>query len=116
MTQHGRRRHAITIQRRTNARQLDTGELYPENNPLAWTDLAIDVPCEIKVVTGAGGERIRGIQIEAGIISAIETQYRDDVTPLMRVVYNGREMNITRVIDPHGRRRSIMILCSEVKI
>ena len=118
MGQHGKRRHYVTIQKRTNARDPESRELYPENDDRAWEDYAIEVPGELAAVggVGGGGERIRNVQMEAGEDSFFITQYRDDISPLMRIIYNGRILNVKRVFDRFGKRREIIIGLREVTI
>ena len=65
-----------------------------------------------------GGEKVRGVMIEAGITSLVTVRWRADIKPSMRLVYQSnlagvRVLNISRAIDPDGRKTELMLLCEE---
>lgn len=68
--------------------------------------------CEVLSV--GGGERVRGVQIEAGIDTVVAMRFRNDLDPTMQIVHDGRSLNIVRASDPDGRRRELIVQCKEL--
>lgn len=77
-----------------------------------WKAVFRNVRCEIKSV--GGGERIWGLQMEAGITSAVRMHYHDGVSAKMRLNKQGRLLNIVRAADPDGIRKWLICQCQEV--
>ena len=103
-------RHRVTI-RKPNANQDETGQPIED-----WaTDggvIARNVPAAFQAVSG--GERTRGIQIEAGETALFSFRYRSDVTTEMRIYKGSEAWNILRAIDPDGKR--IRLLCTASRV
>lgn len=98
--------------------QRDTG---PDDNPQPsfTTTVYRDVPCEIRPV--AGGERIRGRQIEGAVEYVVEMHQLDDLTsPEYRLsvtggFHRGKVLNIKRILPTvfNGRAIKLVIDCTE---
>ena len=83
-----------------------------ETNP-TYAVLAGNLAAEVMETTG--GEYVRGRQIEAGIAAVIRIRWRSDITPVMRVRYGTRYLNILSAIDRTGTRSELEITCKEVQ-
>ena len=78
-----------------------------------WATLAGPVVLPAKVESVAGGETIRGRQVSAVAQVMFTIRYRSDITTQMRVLWDGRTLNIVRASDPYGDRRELRIECKE---
>ena len=102
----GRLRHCIDIQKPT-ATADSSGQMVE-----AWTSyVAQNVPAEILGV--AGGETMRGRQVDADATSMVTIRWRDDVNPTHRIKYGSRTLNIISAYDPTGDRVELQIQCRE---
>jgi len=103
-------RHRVTI-RKPNATQDEGGQPIED-----WVSdngvIARNVPAAFTAVTG--GERTRGIQIEAGETALFTLRWRDDVDVTMRLYQGSIAWNILRAVDPDGRRVRLLCTCSRV--
>lgn len=101
----GKLRHRITLQSKVTVK--DPEGIVTET----WTDVA---------TVWAAVEPIRGREyFQAAAVNAENTvrfriRYRSGITPVMRVVYNGRTFNVQSVIDVDERYREIQLMCQEV--
>lgn len=79
------------------------------NNADDWRPLVAAWPCE--VLTGGGGERIRGRQVSANTTHVLigDPAAVTEVRPEDRVTISGRVYNITAVYDPDGLGREYRI-------
>lgn len=106
----GDMRHKVTI-RKPNATQDGAGQPIED-----WTSeagvVARNVPAAMQHV--GGGERARGIQIEAGETVLFTLRFRDDVDTTMRLYHGSTAWNIMRAIDPDGRRIRLLCTCGRV--
>ena len=98
MIRSGRLDKRITIQRKTTTPN-DYGELIE-----TWVDLvtvwAIYLPAR-------GSERFAAQQQIAEIDTVFRIRYRQGVTAMDRIVYNGRTYDIKAVVDMCGRKDGI---------
>ena len=101
----------VRIEQRTNAKE-ENNELFPETDPRAWSILVDDVPAEIRTVTG--GERIRGMTVEANVTTLVRIVFREDVTVLNRILHGSRILNIERATDVDGTRMYLTCQCREI--
>lgn len=88
-----------------------------ETNP-SYVALVRNVPAEVVETGGSqygGSEYVRGRQIEAGVDTVVTIRHRSDVTPVMRLKYGSRYLNITRVYDPTGTSAVLVLNCKEVQ-
>lgn len=92
-------RDRVRIEYRTDAASAETP---------AWSTLpgGVSVPCSIEAA--AGGESMRGRQVEAHIKAIVEMRKRTDLTPAMRLVvltglHKGKTFNLAAVV-PRDRR------------
>lgn len=79
-----------------------------------WSAIAGGAAVPAEVLAVSGGETVRGSQMEAGVSTLVTMQWRGDVTTAMRIVHDGRALNVVRAVDPDGRRRSLVCQCAEV--
>lgn len=102
-------------------RRIDIQENTPSpdanGQPVAsWSDVYSRLPAEVMGV--GGGESLRGDQVEAIVDSIIRIRYPRTTTlpaPEMRVLLNGRTLNVVRVLDKTGDRRELFLMCKEVQ-
>lgn len=71
----------------------------------------LDVPA--LAVPYAGGEQLVGVQQQAIVDWKVEMRYRSDVKETMRIIHEGRTLNIVRAVDEDGRRRELVCYCKE---
>lgn len=78
-----------------------------------WSDVDTAFRFDIKEVGGTEVAQ-NGQQIATKSVTLM-TRYRNDVTvsPQMRVVYDGRSLNIVGVADPDGGRKYLVLQCVE---
>lgn len=101
----GALRHRVVIQRLVEAQDAGGHEVQtPKEVATVWAS----------VTAVSGTEYKRGIQVEAGVTTIVEMRYRKDVTSKMRLVHDGRTLNIERATDPEGRRIRLVCQCKEV--
>lgn len=101
----GELRHRVTIERISEAQDASGHEVQTsEEVGTVWAS----------VTAVSGTESRRGIQVEAGVTTLVEMRYRDDVTSQMRLIHNGRTLNIERATDPEGRKIRLVCQCKEV--
>ena len=73
-----------------------------------------DVPCNVVPVNG--GERYRGVQLQAETNIVIETRYYDGILPNMRATNGSSTYLFKKVIKRHGRTRFLLIEATEVVV
>ena len=109
---------ASSLNRRVTIQSLATAADAHGQLTETWSDLYQNLPAEILGV--AGGERVRGQQIEAGITSLVKIRYPRGTLPAasMRLLVgtgtSQRTLNIARVLDRDGWRRELYLQCMEV--
>ncbi|MEC0248891.1 phage head closure protein [Paenibacillus chitinolyticus] len=103
----GALRHRITLQKK------ETGTNDEGLPAVQWTDFA---------TVSAAVEPLRGREYFAAAAANAEStvrvriRYRQGVTSDMRVLYNGRTLEIqSPPIDPNERHRELHLMCREVK-
>ena len=103
----GELRERITIERATSV-QDEFGEPIP-----TWFEAAEVFACVLPQRYTSGAEAL----VQALGREAVQTSYtvtiywRGDVVETDRIIWNGRELDIRRVIDPDGRRMWLELLC-----
>lgn len=99
-TRPGARDRLITIQVATKSQDGQSGE-----TSLSWRALATNVAAEVR--QPKGGEVFVAQQFVAKVEAIFNIRYRTDVTPSgkYRIVYEGRNYDITAVLTPPGSRR-----------
>lgn len=104
--QSGRLRNWITIQSRTLSQDALGGSVE------TWSALAT-VPANVRMV-GQGERYIPSADQEVALVThRVRMRYRDDVSPLNRIVYGTRVLDIESAVDPDGRSRELVCMCSE---
>lgn len=66
-----------------------------------------------KIEEAAGGETLRGKQVDATTTHVVTIRYRAGVTPQMYVSWGSRTLGITAVLDRTGRKRELELHCQE---
>lgn len=74
-----------------------------------WAALSGPALLPARVETVAGGESLRGRQVNAETQIVFTVRYRSDLTTEMRVVYESGYYNIVRASDPYGDKRELRI-------
>lgn len=98
-------RHRIAIQRKTSTisavgEPVDTWATYAQ----VWASVE---PQRAREYVAAQSEQGRGTW-------TIKLRYRDDVSRLERVTWNGHTLEIESVISPYERRRDMELVCREI--
>lgn len=94
----------VTIQTRASA--LDTfGQQIA-----TWTDF---LTCWASLESQSGKELMAAQAINAELTAMVTILYRASVTAAMRVLYQGRVLNIQSVIDPDTAHVALQLMCSE---
>lgn len=99
--QSGDLRQRITIQSVSESPDAD-GQMLETGSTLVE-----GVPAKLEGITGT--ERINGNSVSAQTVIDLRIRYRSGVTTLMRVLYEGKYYEITKVVDPFGDRRELEI-------
>jgi SPP1 family predicted phage head-tail adaptor len=103
----GKLRQRITIQSRTLT-QDSLGQAIE-----TWSDVAT-VPAEVTMASGAEPFNNRYAQEVATITHRIRIRHRDNMTPLNRVIYRDRVLDVLNVGPPPNEdQRMLMLHCSE---
>ena len=91
----------VTIQRRS-ATALDT-----------WTDVAT-VWASVEPLTG--NRILQGVLAITEASGMVRIRYRADIVPSMRLVFEGRVLNIVGIINPKEAKRETQIMYREQAI
>lgn len=97
-------RHRVVIQR-YKATQDEYGQPIQ-----TWIDVAA-VWANVEGLSGR--ELFEAQQTRAEADHRVTIRYRDDITPTMRIVNDGRSYNITAAADRTGRREWLELTCKE---
>ena len=101
----GRLRKRLTIQQPTEGSADPLGE-----KPMTWSDVA---SVWAEVLPQSGREFYRAQQIHAELSHAISIRYRAGLTPRMRLVLEGRPLNVVAIINVEERNRELLLYCAE---
>lgn len=105
--QAGKLRHRVTIQRATVTLQAGGAPVR------TWSTVAT-VWAQVRTVSG-GEQRNEGAdQVVASLFYAVTIRHKDGLEPTMRVLWDGRELEVTAIQEPDNRQRMLTLLCSEV--
>ncbi len=102
----GRLRQSVTFQT-----QMATTDVN-FNQSLEWTTFAANVPCHIR--STGGSEFYRGRRLQADTTHTAIVRYRTDLTPRMRLVWDGRTLEITAVFSDEEKRDWTQLDCRGV--
>lgn len=104
--QTGRLRERVTIQQESVTRDGSGEQLK------SWTEVAT---VWAAVTPGASSERFLASagQRVAEVTHTVRIRYRAGITPKMRLLWETRILEIISVVDPDGRLRTTILLCSE---
>lgn len=100
----GRMDKRVTLQAQTSTRNA-IGEPV-----VAWADVAT-VWAAVEPLQGR--EFWAQQQVQSEVTTRVRIRYRAGITPDMRVVHQGRVLNIASVIDPQERHDEMQLMCSE---
>jgi SPP1 family predicted phage head-tail adaptor len=100
-------RHRVVLQRK----EITEDELKQQSE--AWVDIAT-VWSAIEPLSGR--EYFAAKQVNAEVSAKITIRYRKDVSPDMRVIYDGRIFEVLSVINPKERRESLVLMCREAMV
>jgi SPP1 family predicted phage head-tail adaptor len=102
--------HNVTFQNRGT-----TLDAYNQKSS-DWTDVKTLKYCDVSDLQGR--ELANAQAIHAEVTVSITTRgysgWRDEITPDMRAVSDGRKFDIKAVVNPDGRDREIHILAKEI--
>jgi head-tail adaptor len=109
-TSTGQLRHRVTLEY-PNPTQVE-GTQVP-----VWATVLASIPAEILAV--AGGETVRGKQIEAGIDTVVIVRFglsknANHEWSDHRFVHDSRNLNIVRAADEEGTREFLTCYCKEL--
>lgn len=107
--QAGRLREQVTIQQ-----QSITHNAYGEEI-VTWADVAT---VWASILPKASGERfITGAaQVQAEITHTVRMRYRSGLSAEMRLQWGTRNLAVETLVDPDGRTRELVLMCSEVQV
>ena len=77
---------------------------------VSWT---AGTPVWAKVEERGGGERVEGERLAAKARLRVTIRYRSGITTEMRVMRDGKALNILSLRDPDGRKRFLLLDCEE---
>lgn len=97
-------RHKIMIQSRGAAADANGQQI------ILWTNLA-DIHAKVEEL--GGYELMAANSIRASNTTRVTIRYRPDVTEKMRILYNGKILDITSTSDVDGRRRELELMCKD---
>ncbi len=103
--QAGKLRHLVTIEERRDARD-DEGAIVPR-----WGAVR-DAYAQIEGLSGR--EYFQALSAQSSTSHRVRIRYADGVKPQQRLRLGGRVLNIDSVNDPDGRRKELLLLCTEV--
>lgn len=109
MTDPGKRRHRVTFQRFTGARDGYGDPLLSEDEN--WTD-ATALWAAVKPLSGR--EFYAAEQSQSEVTHKIDCRYRAGLTTDMRVCLGSRRFRIISIIDWEERHESLLIMCKEL--
>ncbi len=103
----GRMRQRVTLQQPTLT-QNSYGEPVA-----AWSDVQ---ELWASILPASGMERYvsGGEQLQAGVTHRVRMRYRSDVSPIMRLLWGTRTLEIDSIQDPSGKTSEMVLMCSEV--
>lgn len=104
---------AGSLRKRAKIQQIATAQNTFGEAEEAWTDVA-NVWVEENPLEGK--EYFAAKQINAELTTKIRMRYRPDILikPEMRILLEGRTLEINSVVDIDGRKKVLELLCSEV--
>lgn len=105
-------RSAIATFQEHNGNKAENEPTYSRDAD--WLDRLPECPVSFREVTG--GETIRGRQMEAHTVALLTVPYSPTTRGIhqkMRVLINGRKLNIVSVLDLEGKRRELAIQVAE---
>lgn len=102
----GELRHCVTFQKRS---------IDPATGGLAdWVDY-VTVWAKVEDLSGRSYLQAQMLGEAAQVTTRITVRWRPDLDPHMRVRFGSRTFDIKAVLDLDGRRRSLQIMCAEVR-
>jgi SPP1 family predicted phage head-tail adaptor len=100
----GKLRHLITVQQPTEGRGAD-GSIVP-----TWSTYAI---IHGSVSPLIGNEYFSSQAVQAGVTHRVRIRPLSDITPKMRLYWDGRYFDINSIIDVEERGREMVLMCTE---
>ncbi len=102
----GELRHRVTFQKRG---------IDPATGGLTgWVDY-VTVWAKVEDLSGRDYFQAQILGEASLVTSRITVRWRPDIDPHMRVKFGSRFFDIKAILDPDGRRRSMQIMCAEVR-
>lgn len=103
----GKMRQRVTLQQPTLT-QNSYGEPVA-----AWSDVQ---ELWASILPASGMERYvsGGEQLQASVTHRVRMRYRSDVSPIMRLTWGTRTLEIDSIQDPSGKTAEMVLLCKEV--
>lgn len=107
MVRAGVLRHRVQVQEWTDTGPDEWGQPVQE-----WVDVIPSLPAEVRDVRGREFWEVG--QAQGGeVTTRVRIRYREDLDRNMRVLYAGRELMITEILDPNGRLQELHLMCRE---
>jgi SPP1 family predicted phage head-tail adaptor len=102
----GELRHRVTFQKRG---------IDPATGGLTgWVDY-VTVWAKVEDLSGRSYLQAQMLGEASQVTTRITVRWRPDLDPHMRVKFGSRTFDIKAILDPDGRRRSLQIMCAEVR-
>jgi SPP1 family predicted phage head-tail adaptor len=104
----GKRRERVTIQTFTTSQDGSGQEIKtPVTLATVWAFIGSKAIGERYI---SGGE-----QVMSTVSQTVVIRYRTDVTVQMQVLWGSRVLQIENAVDADGRKRDLVLMCSEVQ-
>lgn len=106
----GPMRHRVVIQEKSTTQDAAGEELQ------TYTNIATNSNVWAAVTPSSAQERfISGSdQQQATVSHRVVLRYRSDLSDEMRVVWEGKNLDIEEIRDPSGKRQYTLLMCREV--
>lgn len=98
-----RLRHRVTFQTESQTQQSTTGAVS-----VAWIDYLVDEPAEFVPLSGREFLQAQTTQVE--VSARVTVRYREDLTPEMRIVFDGLAYQIQAILPDASARRWLTIM------
>jgi SPP1 family predicted phage head-tail adaptor len=104
----GEMRHRVTIE----AEPTDPAVNSLGEQPEGWAPVCV---VWAAIETLSGRELYREVQVQPEATHKVEIRYRKGISSDMRIIHQGRKLNIYRVDDPGERHEKLELYCTEAK-
>jgi SPP1 family predicted phage head-tail adaptor len=102
----GKMRHRIQVVR--------TNQVQDQAGGVSLADIFLVHQCFASIESTGGAENFAASQLISATTYEVVIRYFDGITSDMLVLWDARRFNITNVSDPDGRRKFLVLTCTEI--